>query len=64
MKLCMENKLSMFFGGSFTLIMNLPIQELWTALLLGVFGSLGGLIGRIIFNKSKNWIKKKWPNLK
>jgi len=59
----MENKLSMFFGGSFTLLMNLPIQELWTALLLGVFGSLGGLIGRIIFNRSKNWIKKKWPHI-
>jgi len=63
MKLCMENKLSMLFGGSFTLLMNLPILELWTALLLGVFGSLGGLIGRIVFNIGKNWIKRKWPTL-
>jgi len=59
----MENRISMLFGGSFTLLVNLPILELWTALLLGVFGSLGGLIGRIIFNKSKNWIKKKWPHI-
>jgi hypothetical protein len=53
----MENKVSFFSGFTFTSIYTMTLYEVGMALLLGIIGGVGGVIGKEIYY----WIKnKKW----
>jgi hypothetical protein len=53
----MENKLSFFYGFTFTSIYTMSLYEIGMALLLGIIGGFGGVIGKEIYYYIKN---KKW----
>lgn len=53
----MENKVSFFSGFTFTSIYTMTLYEVGMALILGIIGGVGGVIGKEIYY----WIKnKKW----
>ncbi len=53
----MENKLSFFSGFTFTSIYTMSLYEVGMALLLGIIGGFGGVLGKEIyyFIKDKKW---------
>ena len=53
----MENKVSFFSGFTFTSIYTMTLYEVGMALLLGIIGGVGGVIGKEIYYFIKN---KKW----
>ena len=53
----MENKVSFFSGFTFTSIYTMSLYEVGMALLLGIIGGIGGVIGKEIYYFIKN---KKW----
>ena len=53
----MENKVSFFSGFTFTSIYTMSLYEVGMALLLGIIGGVGGVIGKEIYYFIKN---KKW----
>lgn len=49
MNLCLDTKISFLSGTTFTLFMTAPLYELWFALLLGLVGGFGGVVGKEVF---------------
>ena len=48
-------------GGIFTFLWNLLTSgQIWEALIMGVFGTLGGILVR----EAYKWLKKKWTGKK
>jgi hypothetical protein len=54
----MENKISFISGFVLTSLWTMPLYEMGMALLLGIIGGFGGLIGRTIFKKVEKWLNK------
>ncbi len=54
----MEHKISFFSGFALTSLWTMPLMEFTMAFLLGLVGGLGGLVGRLIFNKVEKWMNK------
>lgn len=53
----MEQKISFFSGFALTSIWTMPLFEMGMALILGIIGGFGGLLGRWLFNKVEKWKK-------
>lgn len=49
MNLCLDTKISFLSGTTFTVLMTAPLYELWFALLLGLVGGFGGVVGKEVF---------------
>lgn len=55
----LDSKISFVSGGGFTMIMVAPVGEAALVLLMGVMGGFGGVLGKEIFYRVKDFIKKK-----
>ena len=53
----MEQKISFFSGFVLTSLWTIPLMEFTMAFFLGLVGGLGGLVGRLIWNKIEKWKK-------
>lgn len=53
----LDNKISFISGFSLTTLWTMPLYELSMALLLGLVGGIGGVIGKWIIYKT-GWFKK------
>lgn len=53
----LDNKISFISGFTLTSLWTMPIMELGMALLLGLVGGIGGVIGKWLINKT-GWFKK------
>lgn len=53
----LDNKISFVSGFTLTSLWTMPIMELGMALLLGLVGGIGGVIGKWLVNKT-GWFKK------
>ena len=67
MTLCMDTKISFFSGSFLTVLMTAPLYELWFAMMLGLVGGFGGVLGKFIFQQIKSALedilaKRKGPN--
>ena len=58
MNICMDTKISFFSGSFLTILMTAPLYELWFAMMLGLVGGLGGVIGKHIFYWAKDFYNK------
>jgi len=47
----MDNKISWISGFTLTSIWTMPLFEMGMALLLGIIGGFGGMIGKWVWNK-------------
>lgn len=47
----LDNKISFISGFSLTTLWTMPLYELSMALLLGIVGGFGGMIGKFIYTK-------------
>ena len=54
----LDNKISFISGFSLTTLWTMPIYELSMALLLGLVGGIGGVLGKLIIYKT-GWFNKK-----
>jgi hypothetical protein len=54
----LDNKISFISGFSLTTLWTMPIYELSMALLLGLVGGIGGVLGKWIIYKT-GWFNKK-----
>lgn len=54
----MEQKISFFSGFALTSLWTMPLYEMSMALILGIIGGFGGLVGRAIFKKIEQWKNK------
>jgi len=54
----MEERISFISGFTLTTIWTMPIYEMTMALVLGIIGGFGGLIGRLIYKKLEQWMNK------
>lgn len=59
MNICLDTKISFISGTTFTVLMTAPLYELWFALLLGLVGGFGGVIGKHIFYSLRDLLKNK-----
>ena len=50
----LDNKVAFFSGFTFTTFYTMTIYELAMALLLGIVGGLGGMIGKAIYHRIKD----------
>ena len=48
-----DNKVAFISGFSFTTIYTMTIYEILMALLLGIVGGFGGMVGKYIYNRIK-----------
>jgi hypothetical protein len=46
----LDNKISFMSGFSFTALYTMPFMEITMALLLGIVGGFGGMIGKSVFD--------------
>jgi hypothetical protein len=53
----LDNKISFISGFTLTSLWTMPIYELSMALLLGLVGGIGGVLGKWLINKL-GWFKK------
>ena len=53
----LDNKISFISGFSLTTLWTMPLYELSMALLLGLVGGIGGVIGKWLIYKT-GWFKK------
>ena len=53
----LDNKISFISGFTLTSLWTMPLFELGMALLLGLVGGIGGVIGKWLINKT-GWFKK------
>ena len=53
----LDNKISFISGFALTSLWTMPIYELSMALLLGLVGGIGGVIGKWLLHKS-GWFRK------
>ena len=54
----LDNKISFISGFSLTTLWTMPLYELSMALLLGLVGGIGGVLGKWIIYKT-GWFNKK-----
>ena len=54
----MENKLAYISGFTLTTLMTMQTQELISALILGIVGGFGGLLGKELFYQIRKLWKK------
>ena len=54
----LDNKISFISGFSLTTLWTMPLYELSMALLLGLVGGIGGVIGKWLIYKT-GWFNKK-----
>jgi hypothetical protein len=52
-----DNKIAFISGFSFTTIYSMSFYELIMALLLGIVGGFGGMIGKFLYNRIKHYFK-------
>ena len=52
-----DSKISFISGFSLTALWSMPLMEFTMAFFLGLVGGLGGLVGRLIWNKIERWKK-------
>lgn len=52
-----DNKVAFISGFSFTTIYTMTIYEIIMALLLGIVGGFGGMVGKYIYNRIKHYFK-------
>lgn len=52
-----DNKVAFISGFSFTTIYTMTIYEILMALLLGIVGGFGGMVGKYIYNRIKHYFK-------
>ena len=50
-----QQKISFICGFLLTSLWTMPLMEIGMAFVLGLVGGLGGLVGRLIFNKIDKW---------
>ena len=55
----LDDKVSFISGSTFTVMMTAPLYELGMALLLGLVGGFGGVLGKHIYYKLRDWWVKK-----
>jgi hypothetical protein len=61
----LDSKISFVSGGGFTILMAGPIYDGAIVLLMGIVGGFGGVFGKEIYYRIKDYIKKKkTPNSK
>ena len=56
MIICMDTKISFASGSFLTVLMTAPLYELWFAMMLGLVGGFGGVLGKQLFY----WVKEKY----
>ena len=54
----MEQKISFISGFALTSLGTMPLYDMGMALILGIIGGFGGLVGRWIFKKLEQWKNK------
>lgn len=54
----LDNKISFISGFTLTSLWTMPLYEMSMALILGIIGGFGGLVGRLIFKKLEEWKNK------
>ena len=54
----LDNKISFISGFTLTSLWTMPLYEMGMALILGIIGGFGGLVGRAIFKKIEEWKNK------
>ena len=59
MTFCMDTKISFFSGSFLTLAISAPLYEMWIALLLGLIGGLGGVLGKELYYLMKKLLTGK-----
>tara|TARA_R110000822_G_scaffold192491_1_gene331158 strand:+ start:2412 stop:2585 length:174 start_codon:yes stop_codon:yes gene_type:complete len=50
-----QQKISFICGFLLTSLWTMPLMEIGMAFVLGLVGGVGGLVGRLIFNKIDKW---------
>tara|TARA_R110001606_G_scaffold399038_1_gene580075 strand:+ start:2525 stop:2698 length:174 start_codon:yes stop_codon:yes gene_type:complete len=50
-----QQKISFICGFLLTSLWTMPLMEISMAFILGLVGGVGGLVGRLIFNKIDKW---------
>ena len=61
----LDSKISFVSGGGFTILMAGPIYDAAVVLVMGIVGGFGGVFGKEIYYRIKEYIKKKkTPNSK
>lgn len=53
----LDNKISFISGFTLTSLWTMPLYEMGMALILGIIGGFGGLLGRAIYRKFEEWKK-------
>ena len=53
-KLSMDNKIAFISGFTFTTAYSMTLYELVMALMLGIIGGFGGMIGKWLYNQIKD----------
>ena len=51
----MDNKIAFFSGFTFTTVYTMTLYELAMALMLGIVGGFGGMIGKWLYNQIKDF---------
>lgn len=54
----LDNKLSFFSGFTMTSLWTIPLYEVQMALILGIVGGIGGVMGKFIVYEIKKLFKK------
>jgi hypothetical protein len=54
----LDNKISFISGFTLTSLWTMPLYDMGMALILGMIGGFGGLVGRLIFKKLEQWKNK------
>ena len=55
----LDSKISFVSGGGFTILMAGPIYDAAIVLVMGIVGGFGGVFGKEIYYRIKEYIKKK-----
>ena len=53
----LDNKISFISGFTLTSLWTMPVYEMGMALILGIIGGFGGLVGRALYRKIEQWKK-------
>jgi len=55
----LDSKISFVSGGGFTVIMLGPVADAAVVLLMGIIGGFGGVFGKELYYRIKNYLKNK-----
>jgi len=58
----LDNKISFFSGFTMTTIWTMPLYEIKMALILGLVGGFGGMLGKFLFTEIKKLFRKDGNN--